>query len=312
MGRLQTIFYDSNNCRAETMGNESLVSPRIRLLETVTSAVRRFVDAQSQFWPPGNPPSELFHYTSPEGFIGIITSKTLWASDMLGLNDASEVEYPIAVVNEALEASGINIPGYAKERFGTQLLSNMFRIYQPYVTCFCENGDLLSQWRAYGGGGEGFSLGFRFSWLHALEQKFLRLQKVIYNRDQQIDLVLMFLVTASGAIAGEGWSEEEQRLFWQDAAASLTPWVIMFKNPAFEEEAEWRLVNTIPRNDLQFRRSGHRIVPYVEIPIGDLALGRVIRGPYFRGTEQRGAGIMLRSKCFISAQLEDSKIPLNR
>jgi hypothetical protein len=294
-----------------TMADDNVASPRTHLLETVTS-LRRWVDTVSQFWPTGNAPSELFHYTSPEGFIGIITSKTLWASDMMGLNDASEVEYPLAVVNESLEASGINISGHARERFSNQLVSYMFRFYQPYVTCFCENGDLLSQWRAYGGGGEGFSLGFRLSWLLALEQQRLRLQKVIYNHDQQIDLLLMFFNTGGRAIAGEGCSEQEQGLFWQDAAASLAPLIIMFKNPAFQEEAEWRVVNSVPRNDLHFRRSGHRIVPYIEIPIGDAALGRVIRGPYFRGTEQRGTGIMLRSNRFMSAQVEESKIPLNR
>ena len=29
-----------------------------------------------------------------------------------------------------------------------------------YIACFCENGDLLSQWRGYGAIGNGYALGF--------------------------------------------------------------------------------------------------------------------------------------------------------
>jgi hypothetical protein len=41
-----------------------------------------------------------------------------------------------------------------------------------FVTCFCEKGDLLSQWRAYarGASGVGYALGFESKSLHGWVQ----------------------------------------------------------------------------------------------------------------------------------------------
>lgn len=104
-----------------------------------------FVDRQSQFWPPERAPSEVFHYTSADGFVGIVTSKTLWASDMLSLNDASEADYPRRLVADVLDAHHPQIPDIHRQRFKTQLAEYLFRLYIPFITCFCEDGDLLSQ-----------------------------------------------------------------------------------------------------------------------------------------------------------------------
>jgi hypothetical protein len=110
-------------------------------------------------------PDELFHYTSPEGLIGIIGSRSLWASDMLCLNDSSEATYAHGLIQGALDMdNGRLLPPKHRSEFEEGLRS-AFRMYSPFVTCFCENGDLLSQWRGYGGAGEGFALGFRRSWL---------------------------------------------------------------------------------------------------------------------------------------------------
>jgi hypothetical protein len=71
----------------------------------------------------------------------------------------------------------------------------MFRLYTPFVARFCEDGDLLSQWRGYGNDGEGFPLGLSVPWLLGLENDGFRLQRVIYDRRRahQTELVLMFL-----------------------------------------------------------------------------------------------------------------------
>jgi hypothetical protein len=183
------------------------------------------------------------------------------------------------------------------------------------VACFCENGDLLSQWEGFGNGGEGFALGVSFSWLLSLANNGFRLQKVIYDPDQQVDLVLMLLTNVSSLLAQRSFSDQEQGEIWQDAAASLAPWVVMFKDPVFREEREWRLVNVEPiPAPYSFRRSGHRIVPYVTIPVSDCqAITQVVRGPYFSGRDPRGAYIMTVSHGFIlGATFHDSKVPLRR
>lgn len=283
---------------------------------TACQEISRFIDETGQSWSPQELPSKLFHYTTVEGFIGIITSESLWVSDMLSLNDASEASYPFKIITEALNAHRSDVPEEHRRRFETQLTEYLFTMYTPFVACFCEDGDLLSQWKGYGNGGEGFALEVSSSWLLSLDSSIgFRLQRVIYDVDQQVGLVRMLLDHVSSLLARRSFSDQEQREVWQHAAASLAPWVVMFKDPAFREELEWRLVNVKPiPPPYSFRRSGHRIVPYVKIPVSDCqAITRVVRGPYFSGTETRGAYIMTVSHGFIlGATFHDSKVPLRR
>jgi len=164
------------------------------------------------------------------------------------------------------------------------------------------------------GRGEGFALGFSVGWLKSLENGGFRLQRVIYDPAQQKGPILMLLALTYAKLAGAVLSEEDQSQIWQGAAQALSPLVVMFKNPVFVEEQEWRLVNVNLMQTLLYRRSGQRIVPYVRIPINDkTAITRVIRGPYFSGPQERGAYLMLVSHGFISGAIfEDSKIPLRK
>jgi hypothetical protein len=46
----------------------------------------------------------------------------------------------------------------------------------------------------------------------------------------------MFLDKARALLAETQLSEEELTTFWKGAAASLAPWIVMFKDPGFKEE----------------------------------------------------------------------------
>ena len=131
-------------------------------MEEAARRIRLFVDENSS--PVSQPPELLFHYTSVEGFIGIITSKTLWASDMLSLNDAAEASYATNLIFETLTAHHSEIPSEAVANLKTQL-NYLFPSYTPFIACFCEQDDLLSQWRGYGNQGEGLAIGFSVPWL---------------------------------------------------------------------------------------------------------------------------------------------------
>ncbi len=147
----------------------------IQDLEAVIKELRDFVDLASYSWNGFKSPTQLFHYSSMEGFLGIASSKAIWASDMLSLNDASEASYPYEVIAEAFENQTSVMLDAHRQAFKTQLTEYLFRMYTPFVTCFCEDGDLLSQWRGYGGNGEGFAIGFSASWLASLDRNKWRL-----------------------------------------------------------------------------------------------------------------------------------------
>lgn len=47
-------------------------------------------------------PEKLYHYTSKEGFLGIIENKTLWASSILFMNDEKEACIPFEIYGKLL------------------------------------------------------------------------------------------------------------------------------------------------------------------------------------------------------------------
>src|ERR1035437_10348273 len=47
-------------------------------------------------------PEVLYHYTSPAGFLGIIDSKTIWATGAEHLNDSQEVLHAIKIAQGLL------------------------------------------------------------------------------------------------------------------------------------------------------------------------------------------------------------------
>ncbi|KLL97295.1 hypothetical protein NJ76_13535 [Rhodococcus sp. IITR03] len=103
------------------------------------------------------------------GFERGATFGTLWATDARYLNDAHELTYGAAALAEKLER-------HAEESRTPQVVERLRELAETvrdgrfeltygsdterslaHVTCFCESGDLLSQWRGYGGG---YAIGF--------------------------------------------------------------------------------------------------------------------------------------------------------
>jgi hypothetical protein len=106
-------------------------------------------------------PQTLWHYTSAQGLVGIIRTDRLWASDSLFLNDAAERNYGVELMMSALADVEIDSPARSTTAFILGLVhpeSGILRRWldaqlRLFVTCFCSEGDLLSQWRTYAGSG---------------------------------------------------------------------------------------------------------------------------------------------------------------
>ncbi len=131
-------------------------------------------------------PETLYHYTTVEGLLGIVRSRSLWVSDVEFMNDAQELRFGRPELRAALvEQADRLCPPESEDSpdcsRATLLRSAAEHLDQPagifasrqwhavYVACFCESEDLLSQWRGYGSSG-GFAIGFRRSSLEALER----------------------------------------------------------------------------------------------------------------------------------------------
>jgi hypothetical protein len=260
--------------------------------------------------PRRTPPSGfLFHYTTVEGLKGIIEKNELWATSAYFLNDSAEIIYGCRVLKEALEEWMANNPrtedsltlAMARQlhtTFGDTFLNKAI-VVPIYLACFCENDNLLSQWRTYGQSG-GYSVGFQALAANLLPRQGFKpepctytstLIKVEYDKTEQIrrcreilDALLPTFdrpETASALrsigdhplVGGPTISRTMVDLFMEE--------IVGFKSEDFAVENEWRVV--VRRRELRkqgtddggqtktpvyFRTSRGTLIPYVRlIPI---------------------------------------------
>ncbi len=242
----------------------------------------------------------LYHYTNPNGFLNIVKSKKLWLSAAHNLNDHQELRWAIQKVTEILNkiVTPENKP----------LLDELWQLAQintltPFICSFSTNGDLLSQWRAYAGDGAGVSIGFNPGLLPksralpthtvAREDKIATLP-VIYDESLQRQLIEGVIQNYLDARA----SDTEASDATINAAYVINGLTPTFKNPAFHEESEWRMIHSpmvmgnIKTNattiynsisDVQHRIAGDRLTTYFEYDFSPLmekgGIAEVVLGP---------------------------------
>jgi hypothetical protein len=167
-------------------------------------------------------------------------------------------------------------------------LSRDRQYHVVYVTCFCEEDDLLSQWGRYADAG-GYAVGFRVSDLTEAEPAEpgsgggvidapLRLLQVHYGDDAKHDAISEVLATIAPHGVGhpgvQGYIREQ---------TILLPSLAGIKHPAFSEEKEWRLVLVSDQHQPSFRPGPLGVTPYVSLRYPPGAVAEVIVGP---GPEQ--------------------------
>lgn len=284
-------------------------------------------------------PDGLWHYTDGVGLQGILTRDELWATDTRFLNDSTEINYGLEMAEEAVEAAtssglwkqptthflrrvmatdGANLTGFLRARS------------EVYVACFCEEGDLLSQWRAYAGrdSAGGYALKFQHrspmtGWIDHLGRGTLRLQRVMYDRGDQL-AAFNDLIAALAPIYDLHHSEQRMNALTQTLVDGILELATLCKHPSFQEEREWRVVyerssdsNPLP---LQHRASHGLLVPYVSLALpaavgamaGHLPVVEVCCGPSpDPELKQVGVWRQLRSlSAFSGLAISGSQSPL--
>lgn len=227
----------------------------------------------------------------------------------------------------------------------------------PYfVTSFTAQGDLLSQWRAYSREDIGYSIGFSSSKLEQMARvNRFRLVECTYDADRHRRIIRNLFQTAVLAESAIKGYIENGRLT-EDGAKSIgllisskelprqtvisahltnpksaldeVPLALAigllksgqtFKNSAFSEEKEWRVVSnltplTMLMGNVRFRTGKHMIVPYVEFWLTDSAhrdmpIEEVIIGPSpHKRLSQASVEALLETRG-ISSKVKTSQIP---
>lgn len=146
----------------------------------------------------------------------------------------------------------------------------------PYIACFSEDGDLMSQWRAYADDGNGIAVGFKLSIPQGLPLTYagsdilkysLTVEKVIYDYNTQFSLV--------NTIINQAVQDKPENIFLY--ANRLKQLSYICKHQAFREEKEWRIINTplvtsdfkmcSSISDLKFRATRNKLISFLELPI---------------------------------------------
>lgn len=219
--------------------------------------------------PSEQVPAILYHYTTPAGFYGIANGGGFWLTPRSEMNDRQEGSYGSSLFEQmALDHDSVKF----SVGDGRTLTA------QDFVFCMCEDQDLLSQWRGYGGQGAGFALGFDSRKL--LENKVFF--KLIYEK------TLQETILAECARIIEELSKSEPVLSVNQIISHAHSMAVQtLKHPAFREENEWRmkLDGRTFADSVRFRIGPYGPMPFIPtgpgtpIPWSPLPLVQVVCGP---------------------------------
>lgn len=287
----------------------------------------------------------LYHYTSQNGFIGIIQSSSVWATNTRFLNDSSEFLHGLSFAKSF--AGSIYMEDDYLSAFGWALRHGLESVNGDdiYVSSFSEVPDLLSQWRGYCPDGAGFCVGFNNEVLKEYcDQNYYRLEKCIYIHEEQIQKIQLLIDKCFEQFPQpdinrkeyDGYSAEQQARFELDyrlrtsegsdagQANDAVKWFCdeitelapLFKNEGFHEEAEWRVIVKAPKEFIKFRAGKSYLVPYVELRFLEnpklQALQEVIVGPNpYQYRNEISARMFLESVGLNETIIKCSKTPYN-
>ena len=257
-------------------------------------------------------PPLLYHYTDAHGLIGIVQDRSMWASRATYLNDGKELAHAYDIALRQLHKVKTQSSGL--EAFRRYLETTTIAPY-IFVASFSAQADQLSQWRAYGRGGNAYSIGFNSIILSSAAQRVgWRLAPCLYQMEEQQRLVLGVLdnfadLFAAGQIvdANDPDPDSVYLRYCHGALLQLSP---LLKHSSFSEEQEWRLVSPITEHEVFHRPGAWSLIPYKRFPLpcsqaGGVAIAELIVGPGRAGPSEAGAAVQSVVSLFRSCGIVD-------
>lgn len=252
--------------------------------------------------------NRIYYYCGLEAFVSIMENSSIRMCDILKSNDSAEIEYGRKLLRRYLKSICIsfcnerNEDSEIKEFFSnidyntliTETIDNNQLIY--YSACFSSERDLLSQWRGYANDGKGVAVGFfTQDFINQNQHKNIRFGKIIYDEETQKECLkkcvwdeLNIIKKANGEIQ---YSSFENAL--KKAIYNALYEIAFFKNNAFKEESEWRLVCYFNYNNLNVNvanKDGFKAVCYNRVSDFELKAhndGLITRKIKFRCSDKK-------------------------
>lgn len=201
----------------------------------------------------------LYHYCSAETFMAISATKCLRFSDLFSMNDFMEVHWGYQIWERAANDLLPTI--------GQQFLDEVDEIIHvasgralTLAACLSKKGDVLSQWRSYANDGCGFAIGFKANVIGQLPVTSLSIE---YDQVAQVDEVKRFI---EQLYKDETEAKNQRGQRFVEECSHLAVALASFKNPAFVEEDEVRLIHLVG-----FRESNSS---FRVVDLGGIAFGK--------------------------------------
>ncbi|MEP7367212.1 MAG: DUF2971 domain-containing protein [Acidobacteriota bacterium] len=272
-----------------------------------------------------NQEQRLYHYTTLEGLRGMVASHDLWLTHARYCNDDEELTHGLQLTQRVLKLQIEAAEGKQREYLEELLRLICGPELDPvYICCFCEEDDLLSQWRAYAGNATGVSLAIEpgeFSYITGPDCPnhfgLMRFWKVFYKQETQEQIIcdaIKFFPKFEPEATALDWAR------W--TAESIRFFLPTFKNSDFAEEKEWRLIYSPSAGSPaqpSFRVARGMLIPYYSLkdlstklghPSRNLPIRSVRIGPCpHRGLNTASTRMFLDQSGYNASELKTSATP---
>lgn len=277
------------------------------------------------------PVPNLYHYTMAEGLTGILQTCSIYGSNVRYLNDASEARHALEFAAELLGRPALEqafgVCGERLKQYGSFFFDHADVLWKEdaYVTSFCEDSDLLSQWRAYAMGGFAILFAPVYSgsdfllWSKAIWRT--TIQKVIYKDEEQKNALLKILAAGIKATEKASGDHKLENMIGTVTSMQLQMWIHTAKHPGFEHEREWRIISSMgPHSEplktdegFQIRVVSGQLIPCIRLTPAKGKLLPVLGvkcGPSeSRELTEKAVRLLLASHGYPVDQVSTSKIP---
>ncbi len=274
----------------------------------------------------------LYHYTSPNGLMGIIDTTSLWFSDSDFLNDESESYYFRDLFNDLDETNFINIDNKKRESFArkawiiagfhsvslgyNRMMLDKTREYR-FVLSLSLDADNISLWNYYtkNPGNVGYCIGFNGHQLLESIGADYRLfhGKVIYGKRKQKQLIRK-LMTDYWNIYSELKYKYQREYLFSRMEQNIVLYSIFMKNSAFACENEYRIAIMTTDAQLLSRRKFREVkgafVPYLSCSFDKNSIKTIGISPTHKGIFVKKSLQEYSDFNDINVEIYNSEIPL--
>lgn len=201
-------------------------------------------------------PQVIYHYCSLDTLLSIIKNSTIRLSNISKSNDSEEVTYIMPYIRSAIISALELYNRHVSYDFQLShesidlVIENSFNELSKnfYVLCFSEERNLLNQWARYADNARGVAIGFNTN-------EFVKLQvepftgyvfgKIVYEAKMVQEKIIDWVEGSFREKRINGNDFHNQNLIVSiinNLIRTMLYYSILYKNPAFFEEREWRLI----------------------------------------------------------------------